>query len=201
MGGSSPLARGLLQPAGTPGPGRSDHPRSRGVYVFVKYCGAGHTGSSPLARGLQVQLGSASWWARIIPARAGFTPPSRLRLRRSGDHPRSRGVYFMGFTNFMIASGSSPLARGLPLRGVTATEARRIIPARAGFTHLEEDTYHGSPDHPRSRGVYVDISFGPDSLAGSSPLARGLLDATTGYQSLPTDHPRSRGVYGFGVTL
>ena len=55
----------------------------------------------------------------------------------------------------VVASGSSPLARGL---------RRRI---------------HGGPrprpDHPRSRGVYASRQAGRSSAAGSSPLARGLL--------------------------
>ena len=70
-------------------------------------------------------------------------------------------------------------------------------------------------DHPRSRGVYflTIISSAPD--AGSSPLARGLLDKNCGAISVTRiiparagftgqeaaggvdegDHPRSRGVY------
>ena len=70
-------------------------------------------------------------------------------------------------------------------------------------------------DHPRSRGVYVDIAGDTYSVAGSSPLARGLLigpvpligferiiparagftQALDGSAGGPGDHPRSRGVY------
>ena len=70
-------------------------------------------------------------------------------------------------------------------------------------------------DHPRSRGVYKIRYVCPRPRAGSSPLARGLLDhqqvlvgdggiipARAGFTSAPTsagrrrrDHPRSRGVY------
>ena len=73
-----------------------------------------------------------------------------------------------------------------------------------------------SPDHPRSRGVYIDQGAMMRIGEGSSPLARGLLGetlsvkdiigiiparagftSTTGRRQghLP-DHPRSRGVYG-----
>ena len=114
--GSSPLARGLR--AGKSGgvrthriiPARAgfttrlaaawrastDHPRSRGVYLWDVACDAEHRGSSPLARGLRPHSRRRSGRERIIPARAGFThppPPSSL-LRR--DHPRSRGVYACG---------------------------------------------------------------------------------------------------------
>ena len=52
--------------------------------------------------------------------------------------------------------GSSPLARGLHVAQRLRRDARRIIPARAGFT-------------------VVTSGKGTD-LTGSSPLARGLLD-------------------------
>ena len=68
----------------------------------------------------------------IIPARAGFTAPGPLGAVRSGDHPRSRGVYA---TLYLAATwGSSPLARGLrPVWG-RDTPIPGIISARAGFT-------------------------------------------------------------------
>ena len=53
------------------------------------------------------------------------------------------------------AAGSSPLARGLP-------------PSPHGATTP-------SPDHPRSRGVYLEDVVKQCLLVGSSPLARGLL--------------------------
>ena len=91
--GSSPLARGLRRdeqvqehlgriiPAragftrcttGRRRP-RSDHPRSRGVYIACRLEAAALGGSSPLARGLRAPL-TFGWEGRwIIPARAGFT--------------------------------------------------------------------------------------------------------------------------------
>ena len=91
--GSSPLARGLLDPcdwsiimsgiiparAGFTCTGSSpsqtdwDHPRSRGVYGGVVLKETTFSGSSPLARGLRrVRLGLVLQQG-IIPARAGFT--------------------------------------------------------------------------------------------------------------------------------
>ena len=73
--------------------------------------------------------------------------------------------------------------------------ARRIIPARAGFTNSTEKVDKNFKDHPRSRGVYR----GDDALRapaeGSSPLARGLLARLYRAWAAETDHPRSRGVY------
>ena len=113
VGGSSPLARGLLLPslsstypyriiparAGFTRPcaraSRSsrDHPRSRGVYE--EYCVSSHS------RG------------RIIPARAGFTLSRWSARAVAADHPRSRGVYPVITSKCSDLPGSSPLARGL----------------------------------------------------------------------------------------
>ena len=215
--GSSPLARGLrgrwyrrlgahgIIPAraGFTGPHRpgggapADHPRSRGVYRVKAARSRGGVGSSPLARGLPRGPPTPSPWARIIPARAGFTLPSPTEYLYLWDHPRSRGVYVSRGSTQWASGGSSPLARGLRLhrrhrraggrdhprsRGVYA-RARpfpslrpRIIPARAGFTTPHRTERCAPWDHPRSRGVYTSSSPPLRTTSGSSPLARGLLD-------------------------
>ena len=91
----------------------------------------------------------------------------------------------------------------------------RIIPARAGFTWYNPPSAPLHPDHPRSRGVYVQMARSCVSRTGSSPLARGLLlpleirvwdggiiPARAGFTGVGNiqvehfrDHPRSRGVY------
>ena len=152
--GSSPLARGLRVrvSAGRPSrgiiPARAgftedvpggvrgdwDHPRSRGVYSVSFDSVIVLTGSSPLARGLPPEvrgLGDGRW---IIPARAGFTTHAPALLARRRDHPRSRGVYAVGWLRPKGLSGSSPLARGLRTLGHLQPVPLRIIPARAGFT-------------------------------------------------------------------
>ena len=173
--GSSPLARGLrvgvmvtytvhrIIPARAgftlswtfTDPRPPDHPRSRGVYLGRDanvYCGGG---SSPLARGLPAPLLVVGLVLRIIPARAGFTPPRHASQPPEADHPRSRGVYKVVWPLTPSLSGSSPLARGLHRRSTHDTLGARIIPARAGFTFPA--VAHGPvwADHPRSRGVYA----------------------------------------------
>ena len=74
----------------------------------------------------------------------------------------------------MEVIGSSPLARGLLYPYTRPFPFYRIIPARAGFTHILETFSVPLWDHPRSRGVYSSLS----SLLCSH-----------------RDHPRSRGVY------
>ena len=152
--GSSPLARGLLDisnyalnriwiiPAragftwtGTTSPSpRTDHPRSRGVYLRRPASDVTLIGSSPLARGLHRRLTHSDPAGGIIPARAGFTGGRAFALVWRRDHPRSRGVYGAGQHGVQRHRGSSPLARGL----------------------LDRARHQEAPhrDHPRSRGVY-----------------------------------------------
>ena len=131
------------------------------------------------------------------------------------DHPRSRGVYSWVILCMRSSTGSSPLARGLRIMIFSCAWARRIIPARAGFTAQYVFLFHHLRDHPRSRGVYRAGNTHHRLLRGSSPLARGLLSpserggaltriipARAGFTALfiitrspRPDHPRSRGVY------
>ena len=132
-----------------------------------------------------------------------------------GDHPRSRGVYGSPVRARCTGQGSSPLARGLPMRALSILTAARIIPARAGFTTRRAPGSCARGDHPRSRGVYQAAGGEANGVWGSSPLARGLpvnrgmttvvegiIPARAGFTAAPSppaspaaDHPRSRGVY------
>ena len=152
--GSSPLARGLPHSDGGHGVSsgiiparagftaeeahhehhREDHPRSRGVYTSRALTAPQPAGSSPLARGLHLTRPHRPTAGRIIPARAGFTPSRPGRRRWGRDHPRSRGVYAGSRCGRWRSSGSSPLARGLPVTIRQIEIAGGIIPARAGFT-------------------------------------------------------------------
>ena len=136
--GSSPLARGLPSPRGASSeperiiPARAgftawpaarsrtswDHPRSRGVYTPVAAATSARSGSSPLARGLQLARLVGGGRHGIIPARAGFTQQPPARPGAPADHPRSRGVYGDEARAGGGICGSSPLARGLPFSQV-----------------------------------------------------------------------------------
>ena len=192
--GSSPLARGLqagpapraplcriiparagFTPNKTEGTeNEPDHPRSRGVYQPAEGPQPLARGSSPLARGLRAGAARVDQGQGIIPARAGFTPRGPDESRAPADHPRSRGVYTPLIGRLYEDAGSSPLARGLRRIIAGHTGLIGIIPARAGFTALQGPEPRGSPDHPRSRGVYTTPRRSPRGCAGSSPLARGL---------------------------
>ena len=173
--GSSPLARGLRSqrvvpvrdvgiiparagftpPRSSQRPSQGDHPRSRGVYSQPDRLNVYRDGSSPLARGLPGGAGGCTWAERIIPARAGFTGLRGGHRLGDEDHPRSRGVYSPASSREPPRPGSSPLARGLREAIAAALDRARIIPARAGFTWDRNTPATGTPDHPRSRGVYA----------------------------------------------
>ena len=172
-----------------------DHPRSRGVYRQPSKTWRPTRGSSPLARGLLRRRPGRVGEQRIIPARAGFTVSAAGGVRRTRDHPRSRGVYVCRWGELPNMYGSSPLARGLrgaaPRQGVGAG----IIPARAGFTTAAACPRRASWDHPRSRGVYHSHAPASSRAGGSSPLARGLRSCEMPLRRVRRDHPRSREVY------
>ena len=235
LSGSSPLARGLRREAPYRNrhsriiPARAgftsatcrrpcsrrDHPRSRGVYGDHEIQRFGEGGSSPLARGLPLGAGEIFATVGIIPARAGFTARMSIILSSASDHPRSRGVYLRWTRMRSTSLGSSPLARGLQVRGAGPCARRGIIPARAGFTQFLRAWTCVTTDHPRSRGVYYSVAIQRSFREGSSPLARGLrrgfrraflpgriIPARAGFTTgsphslrCLRDHPRSRGVY------
>ena len=131
------------------------------------------------------------------------------------DHPRSRGVYGGVYPGTRFRVGSSPLARGLRPHESGRRAGRGIIPARAGFTRQAFQGARLGRDHPRSRGVYINMLSARHPFVGSSPLARGLpmpgvgdvpvvgiIPARAGFTRGcfrlfrdRRDHPRSRGVY------
>ena len=192
--GSSPLARGLPQPqdewvrgrgiiparagftqVSMPRQvGKTDHPRSRGVYYEDMRTKLQVEGSSPLARGLPHLGDELVHPPGIIPARAGFTSLPTDFSQGGADHPRSRGVYVRDRAKRFGLSGSSPLARGLLILLADLRRLARIIPARAGFTEVGLLGVSCRTDHPRSRGVYVR------GHAHETP-GRGIIPARAGF--------------------
>ena len=233
MFGSSPLARGtLIQPAresqqprliparagntfgvsaaGTP---ESAHPRSRGEHLEFLAVEVTGLGSSPLARGTRILPPVTRDTVRLIPARAGNTPPVDFDGSEAPAHPRSRGEHCGVINHALAFTGSSPLARGTLLRQLAGAVHGRLIPARAGNTYVVDMSIVASAAHPRSRGEHLMVSHSPAAFCGSSPLARGphldLRSVHGGFRLIParagntqparknikacTAHPRSRG--------
>ena len=197
--GSSPLARGLLSLAHIRQvrwriiPARAgftstsafttvltrDHPRSRGVYDQSSHSGLGHQGSSPLARGLPAPLRRTLQNIRIIPARAGFTQHVQRVTLALRDHPRSRGVYYYTAWPWVVDTGSSPLARGLPVGERCFASCCGIIPARAGFTLGDRRDSNGGPPYQGAFAFTGDL--------GTARLSCGSVVA--GQRSTTTPSP------------
>ena len=170
-------------------------------------------GSSPLARGTQKELRQAITFPGLIPARAGNTDTTRRYLLGLRAHPRSRGEHRKPAMTKSTPPGSSPLARGTPVRASAVLVSMGLIPARAGNTLHRYRGTGRTGAHPRSRGEHSHTVCGVVEAVGSSPLARGthgprgpstsaagLIPARAGntdpafkQRRLRGAHPRSRG--------
>ena len=170
--GSSPLARGTLQPVPADGQqlrfipaGAGNayfalcscrhstvHPRWRGERDHVVELRHHGVGSSPLARGTLVQILASIDKPRFIPAGAGNARWTCNPCRSSPVHPRWRGERQYGNEDRLNTHGSSPLARGTrPCRSRWRSEFR-FIPAGAGNAVLGLVMLCACPVHPRWRG-------------------------------------------------
>ena len=135
------------------------------------------SGSSPQARGTLGSRCRALSNHRIIPAGAGNTPHDRRHDAGTADHPRRRGEHVVVMPWKVNLTGSSPQARGTPVRGTASAGGDRIIPAGAGNTRTGTAKKKESTDHPRRRGEHCPRRQAPKWLGGSSPQARGTRQA------------------------
>ena len=189
------------------------HPRSRGEHPLLSFGTCTTAGSSPLARGTHGRRAARGRGRRFIPARAGNTRSARGHTYTCPVHPRSRGEHCLRTEIQPSPTGSSPLARGTPADTEQARQARRFIPARAGNTQPAATARPHPPVHPRSRGEHTVNLAVPETVSGSSPLARGTPSNRCGPSDVlrfiparagntrprpaspaaPPVHPRSRG--------
>ena len=95
-----------------PGDLWEDHPRLRGEHTWAFDTECDSKGSSPPARGAQLNADNPMLWLRIIPACAGSTSPPRPVSRQWSDHPRLRGEHPSSSHTNTLSAGSSPPARG-----------------------------------------------------------------------------------------
>ena len=156
----------------------SVHPRVRGEHLTPELCGTLDRGSSPRARGTRRSAFASQRRTRFIPACAGNTCSWRPAPRARSVHPRVRGEHCIRLKRNGAFVGSSPRARGTPIRSGSPTAPRRFIPACAGNTMYSGSELLDRPVHPRVRGEHaVGV---PEEVAahGSSPRARGTPAAS-----------------------
>ena len=177
------------------------------------------SGSSPRARGTRRGALAAERGRRIIPARAGNTPPTHPRRSSGTDHPRARGEHLMDPQHARESRGSSPRARGTRQLSGIASASAWIIPARAGNTVPALADTLPVTDHPRARGEHNICRPFTSNPIGSSPRARGtrsdgppthrerrIIPARAGNTfsrlacaAIHSDHPRARGEHAHPV--
>ena len=76
---------------------------------------------------------------------------------------------------FLLARGSSPLARGTFTSDGAEGDVFRLIPARAGNMLTGMFLQGDITAHPRSRGEHRKTEPITSIVPGSSPLARGTF--------------------------
>ena len=130
-------------------------------------------GSSPRARGTRESYPVRLIFDRFIPAGAGNTSRPPISTARSAVHPRGRGEHIIWFLSLLLITGSSPRARGTPLKVGIAGGVSRFIPAGAGNTFANHDGVGPGTVHPRGRGEHCLLVRGSTEPTGSSPRARG----------------------------
>ena len=99
-------------------------------------------------------------------------------------HPRSRGEHHQSSDVHELRTGSSPLARGTHIGDFHIAHGYGLIPARAGNTISQADAMDAVRAHPRSRGEHQENLVQEANHKGSSPLARGTLEASEDYFTL-----------------
>ena len=110
---------------------------------------------------------------RNIPACAGKTRSIGVAALVAWEHPRVRGENGDQAPNGAGGGGTSPRARGKPVRRCTFFRPQGNIPACAGKTDQRPGGENQPPEHPRVRG---ENGFGFDAdffVEGTSPRARG----------------------------
>ena len=195
LDGSSPHARGTREPVpGGDHPNRfipacagnahlanfrcridTVHPRMRGERTVVSRSTRAAVGSSPHARGTQRHRRLLGLWRRFIPACAGNAVWLNAAPTRPTVHPRMRGERRQSVGLRGADGGSSPHARGTPMRSMACAIYQRFIPACAGNAEERQSGRKGGPVHPRMRGERRAERGRTGSLGGSSPHARGTL--------------------------
>ena len=193
----------------------------RGEHVFALTSVALSLGSSPHARGAQLQRVPRRARRGIIPACAGSTYRTPRCMGPRRDHPRMRGEHPSTARPAPTLSGSSPHARGARAARPCASSSCRIIPACAGSTRELLRRVAGVRDHPRMRGEHRPEELRGQWAQGSSPHARGAPLPAPGRHLLPGiipacagstviassvrlrgwDHPRMRGEHSISASV
>ena len=131
-----------------------DHPRICGEHRSSRPSRMRFQGSSPHMRGARSVSCQVIRDARIIPAYAGSTCPTKSWNCGIRDHPRICGEHRSSRRGSARHRGSSPHMRGAQTFPSFATNSPRIIPAYAGSTRVAGPVAVQPTDHPRICGEH-----------------------------------------------
>ena len=171
-----PARAGNTWPSGRSRSTATGHPRTGGEHEVSGTPIDMDAGSSPHGRGTQRHQRSKRACTRVIPARAGntnWTP--RASLRPSG-HPRTGGEHTHTTCAPCFSSGSSPHGRGTLDGALRSLLCLRVIPARAGNTHIGAASRAPPTGHPRTGGEHAIRVEPGAAIVGSSPHGRGTRE-------------------------
>ena len=210
--GSSPRGRGTLKLSADPdhwlrvipawagntsagvsaSPLASGHPRVGGEHMPAPGAQQSVDGSSPRGRGTLAGGVFDLRSARVIPAWAGNTVGDRFVDSILAGHPRVGGEHVTTILRGQRVGGSSPRGRGtLPSDGWWM-RSRRVIPAWAGNTILE-NLYRAYPaGHPRVGGEH-DVAGAFLGMPPGHPAWAGNTSGVSGQTISRPGHPRVGG--------
>ena len=149
------------------------HPRAGGENESGNAIDYQAIGSSPRGRGKLADLARSPGERRLIPARAGKTGIGISHRPHWQAHPRAGGENGLLILIALVVLGSSPRGRGKPITSLDLREVSRLIPARAGKTHLVVKSHRAKPAHPRAGGENARSITPTTARPGSSPRGRG----------------------------
>ncbi|SUH13783.1 Domain of uncharacterised function (DUF2825) [Salmonella enterica subsp. enterica] len=130
------------------------YPRWRGEHLWITLQILVTCGLSPLARGTQVVAVVDGVAVRFIPAGAGNTTISALKIIPRSVYPRWRGEHTIKTVTCITMTGLSPLARGTLSPERQMELLARFIPAGAGNTPATQCARSGITVYPRWRGEH-----------------------------------------------
>ena len=169
------------------------HPRAGGENAIIFPIVSAASGSSPRGRGKLLPVREGAAVGRLIPARAGKTPPPRPPRPPPAAHPRAGGENSGLVGASLCEWGSSPRGRGKQPRLGLIPVDMRLIPARAGKTFARSIRSTSLRAHPRAGGENVVLRQLSGVQAGSSPRGRGKQGDSLAAWRRSMAHPRAGG--------
>ena len=152
---------------------RRRRPRTRGDLPAYALAFGTVPESSPHARGSSGGRQLVHQLELVVPARAGIFRAAPRSARRRQGRPRTRGDLPTALSSGLVATASSPHARGSSVAVLVGRHHEDVVPARAGIFRATTTRTASPPCRPRTRG---DLPLnGPlrITLGLSSPHARG----------------------------